>query len=277
MKNKIHLVYIFFIFLNLNLFAEDIKVTYFSNDISGELSSISPIEDSNGDLCALVKIDLPIESCKFDGFIVDSKYDNGYYILNVSSQSRKIIIKCPGYDLATIDLSLFPNNKPLQSGEKYLIKVSLPDENTLEDNGNFAVINIIPDEIQNASLVIDNKTYEVKNGQVIDFLKYGQYTVTASAEGFQSKSESFSITPDKTTTVDIYLNSETAKLFVECDIAGSTIFINGDKKSKNSWQSSLSEGNYLVEVTRVGYKTYSEIIHLNKNETKNLTITLQER
>lgn len=276
MKIKICLIVLLLSLIKSILFAENIKILSFVPDTSHSLSNISPMKDSNGDLCAIVKIDIPIEGCKFDGFVVDSKFDKDSYILNISSQSKKITIKCPGLDTRIIDIGQFPEKKQLLPGGKYRVKVDLNETNKVDDNGNFVVINIIPNDLNNGILTIGDKSHDIKNGQVIDFLDYGQYTATASADGFQSKSETFNIIPDKTTTLDIYLNAESAKLIVECNTPESTIFINGKKKAKNTWQSSLPEGDYLVEVTKVGCQTYSEIIHLKKKETKNLTITLKE-
>lgn len=80
-------------------------------------------ENYNGDKCAMIKISLPIEGCRFEGGVVDSKYDVNEYRLHVVAGTKKLRIKCPGFETLELIFSEHSDIKTLESLCTYSMRI----------------------------------------------------------------------------------------------------------------------------------------------------------
>ncbi|MCD8296454.1 MAG: hypothetical protein LUC88_02670, partial [Prevotella sp.] len=52
-------------------------------------------KDNNGNICALVKIQLPVVGCKFEGNVIASSFEITEYWVYLSPGTKFLNIKCP--------------------------------------------------------------------------------------------------------------------------------------------------------------------------------------
>lgn len=75
-------------------YSQELKVVEFRKENSTINIGVQK-KDLNGQLCALIKVQLPIAGVKFEGNVIDSKYDINEYLIFMSPNSKKLSIKCP--------------------------------------------------------------------------------------------------------------------------------------------------------------------------------------
>lgn len=89
-------VFLLFIIAGVNGLAQELSVDSFEKSLDPMTVSIQK-KDLNGFICPLVKVQLPITGVKFEGNIVDVRFDVNEYLVYLSPNSKMIAIKCPGY------------------------------------------------------------------------------------------------------------------------------------------------------------------------------------
>ena len=50
--------------------------------------------DANQELCALIRIQLPVTGCEFKGDVVDTRYDVNEYWVYMPHGTYKLVVKC---------------------------------------------------------------------------------------------------------------------------------------------------------------------------------------
>ncbi len=93
------LLLLLFLFIALtNSFAQEIRVKsmeLLSNDLTARVNSR---QDLNGDYCALVKVQLPIEGLQFEGNVIGkTEYHTNEYFVYMTSGSKGLMIRHPKY------------------------------------------------------------------------------------------------------------------------------------------------------------------------------------
>ena len=83
-------------------------------------------KDLNGNICALVKVQIPEPGVKFEGNIIDAIYDISEYWVYLSSGSKQMQIKCPGYTPLRITFDDY-DIPSLQSKGIYEIQFIFPE------------------------------------------------------------------------------------------------------------------------------------------------------
>lgn len=100
MKVTAYFLLILFIFLvpltgnskNLNVVSiEDIS----KSDLT---ANTEKVKDLNGNVCSLIKIQLPVEGCAFEGNVVRTSFKTSEYWVYVSPGTKSLLVKSPGFD-----------------------------------------------------------------------------------------------------------------------------------------------------------------------------------
>lgn len=89
------------IFSSINIVAENLEINFTVQDRE---IMIEPMQrkDLNGEICALVKVKVPIKGCKFEGSIIESYFDVNEYWVFVKAGSKRIDIKLPNQETMVV-------------------------------------------------------------------------------------------------------------------------------------------------------------------------------
>ncbi|MCM1141279.1 MAG: WG repeat-containing protein [Muribaculum sp.] len=88
--------------------------------------------DANGEECALLRMQLPVEGVLFEGSIVgDVSFKTNHYLIYMPYTSKRVKVLCPGFHSIMIEFSEFGTK--LESGNTYDIYCELRSNQTDED------------------------------------------------------------------------------------------------------------------------------------------------
>ncbi|MDE5851146.1 MAG: PEGA domain-containing protein [Muribaculaceae bacterium] len=252
-------------------------------------------EDYNGDKCAMIKISLPIEGCRFEGGVVDSKYDVNEYRLHVVAGTKKIRIKCPGFETLEVVFSEHSDIKTLESLSTYAMRIGGYEAmvgNEAKDPGvNYLIMYIDPEDIPGLTVKVNNEIRQVEDGEVALCLPYGEYSYLIEAPGYRPEKGKVNITKGERGTVGISLqptedqtpregqlseedsaiSATHSRLTVRSELPGARIRVN-QRDRADGWSGSLEPGSYVIEATKEGFRPFSETITLSPNETREFVI-----
>lgn len=256
--------------------ARELTINSF-NEIPGDLTArIQSLRDLNDELCAVVKIVMP-EGAKFEGNVLKDVYDVNEYHLYLTKGTKYFNIKYPGIETLNVSLPLLDYPNGLESGVTYRLKLSGFSENpessqvaTMDAGTNYLVMNITPKT--GVAVKINGSSVDVENGEVIKLLKYGDYTYSVEAEGYEPKEGTVKIARGDKITLPITLKSIKATLVIKSETSNVNIAINGKKCGNGNWEGNLSPGIYNIEISREGFRPYNRTIELAPTETQNITI-----
>lgn len=100
--------YLFFFILislvHITTFAREIQVKSFEILSRNLAARTKKVDDLNGKMCALIKVALPVEDCKFEGDVVQQSFDVNEYLVDMPEGSRRLRIKCPGFETLLVEL-----------------------------------------------------------------------------------------------------------------------------------------------------------------------------
>lgn len=116
-----------FLFVSLICNAQNLKVTGFERETMAINTDIQK-RDLNGNICAIVKVQLPIAGVKFEGNIVGSEFDVNEYRVYLSPGSKKLTVKCPNFKPLQVEFSQFDNIKRLDSKGVYTLILCADNE-----------------------------------------------------------------------------------------------------------------------------------------------------
>lgn len=130
--------------------------------------------DLNGNICALVKVQIPDQGVKFEGNIIESKYDVSEYWVYLSAGSKQMQIKCPGYTPLRI---IFADHgiPALESKGIYELHLIFPEIN-YSGIDNDTVISLKKlESIVNKLKIINPKFVHPKRGNLYPYQKDGKW------------------------------------------------------------------------------------------------------
>lgn len=124
MRKTLFLIFIILSTLRFTtLKAQDISVQSFSMAETDLSAKINGKKDFNDNPCALIKVSLPVANAKFEGNIVgDCEFKTNEYWVYMTSDSKKLIIKCPGVQSLYINFKEYGIDRLL---EKYTYNLEL--------------------------------------------------------------------------------------------------------------------------------------------------------
>lgn len=100
------------------------KVVSFESSAFDLSASTSPRYDRNGNLCAMIRVTIPVEGCKFNGNVLDVVYDVNEYNVYMSGGTKYIRVKCPGVETLDIKFGDISDIECLEQGVTYVLKIS---------------------------------------------------------------------------------------------------------------------------------------------------------
>ena len=232
-------------------------------------------KDLNGELCALIKVQLPLEGAEFLGNTVGETVNHsGEYWVYVINGTRELHLH---HKLVKPLVIYFPDFqiKGVEGGVTYIVDLSVPKElwgaagtsaapaRLME---NFLVLNVTP---PNAKVFVNGQEKMVSDGNCSVLLKAGSYPVRVEALGYQT--EEFQVTVgDEKVVRDVSLRSTMATLTVRSATSGARIFLNGNAVGTGSWTGSIMPDTYLVELKKEGYRPAERRVSLAMNSTETL-------
>ena len=100
--------------------AQDLKIVSFEQR-SEPMTFPMQQRDLNGNICALVKVQLPTPGCKFEGNVIDYKFEVSEYWVYLSDGSHNLNIKCPGQTTLFVNFAEYGISEVSSKGIYYLL------------------------------------------------------------------------------------------------------------------------------------------------------------
>ena len=221
--------------------------------------------DHNGNVCALIKVEIDAENCTFKGSnLIETQYKgNEYWVYVYPDYFYRMYISCPGYDNSLIDWESAINRQPLQSGHSYVLRLN-GYSSTLGSRitNAYLAIRVSP---PTATVFIDDKLYTPSaEGEVSALLQKGEHTYMVSAQGYTTKKGVMSL--QENTEISVSLASALATINLSAVTTGVSYYVNDELKGKDSWSGKVTAGNYRVEARKEGYHSVMKTVTLNDNE-----------
>lgn len=104
MKRVIFLIH--YILVTFNMQAQELVVTSFKQCVEPMIAPMQQ-KDLNGDICSLVKVQLPVIGCKFDGSIISASFEISEYWIYLSPGAKQMNIKCPNKKILVIHFNKY--------------------------------------------------------------------------------------------------------------------------------------------------------------------------
>lgn len=182
--------------------ADELKVQDFYED-TGDLSgSFVPNQrkDMNGEVCALVKVVLPLEGAAFEGNVVgDVEFKAGEYWVYMTPGTKMLRIKHKTAYPTMIEFRDY-GIPALESKTTYFLNISTPEIRTAD-----VLFKVSPKE---SRLMVDNKEYALHNGSATIPLTIGEHTYLAIASGYDIETQTVVVNPSSTNKVIIELEAK---------------------------------------------------------------------
>lgn len=289
----------FFLSIAQALWARELKLEDFRllpHDISARTDMR---EDYNGDKCALIKISLPIEGCRFEGGVIASGFDVNEYRVHVAAGTKRLRIKCPGYQTLEIVFAEHSDISALESLCTYSMRIGGYEAmvgNEGKDPGiNYLIMYIDPEDIPGLTVTVNGEIRQVEDGEVALCLPYGEYSYLVEAPGYRPEKGKVTVSKGEKGTVGIALqptevlhtenrnedaspeeepdnSGAHATLTLHSELAGALLKVNQRDRGTDDWSGTLAPGSYVIEAIKDGYRPYSETITLVNNEHRDFVI-----
>ena len=227
--------------------------------------------DYNNQICALVKVVLPLADVKFEGNVVgEPVLKTSEYMVYLTPGTKMLKILAPGYYPVMADFTELGVG-PLESKTIYYLTVKATGSGSAQPvaTGNYAVLTVEP---PTAMVEIDGQQMRVEDGSVIAMLKLGSHTWQAKAAGYAPASGSFQITAADKTNVAINLVSQMASLKITT-LPDVSVFINGQRHGAGNQTVELLPGMYNIELRRQGYKSYTQTVEVQPSQSATVNCT----
>ena len=225
----------------------------------------NPVEDGNGNKCALLLINIPgLDNVKFEGNVLKQSYESGEYKVYVSAGTKHISIKHGDFLPLRIDFSSYSINK-IEDGVVYRIRLKVP--RSTANSHTFLTFEISPSD--NASLKVNGQTWPVnQDGTAQVKIDREQATYIVSRDGCIS--ETSSITLKKDTILRIRLKSEYG--YVQCErmpLNASVKILgnNNDRTFSSAFGIKIKYGTYKVEWKLPEFEPYNTTITIEPEQT----------
>lgn len=229
-------------------------------------------KDLNGNKCALVRVQIPVEDVMFEGSVMgDVEFSYCEHLVYMPPGTKMLKIKCKGYKPLMVTFAEH-GIESLGQNTVYVLDIELPGlsgNNPPADN--FVFMHINP-ATANINVKIDGEPCIVTEGAVAKRLPAGQHNFIIDAVGYESANGTFVIKGEERTELTVNLVSLLATLDIIAMTPGCEIWVNGVKKGEKSWSGSLPAGSYLVEGRKDGCKPYETTVELEEKKNKKVAI-----
>lgn len=266
--------------LMLTAFASSAEIKVSSFAVSdGELTArTDPRRDRNDNLCALIRVAIPVQGVVFEGNVIDQFYHVNEYMVYMTAGTKMMRIRIPDQETLDLRFDAVSDIQALESGTTYSMKLDglqLPQsgQSIADPGGNYLILDIEPKNIGGLMVRIDGALKQVsEDGTVSGFYSYGPHRYEVEAEGYEPLSGSATVGKGERTRVGARLQSVQAWIDVVSAMPDAFISVNEQAKGRGSWSGTLAPGTYFIEASMPGYRSYKETVTLAKNETRTLKI-----
>lgn len=168
-----------------SIWAQDIKVKSFVLDPTDLTAQHDNIKDANGDMCALIKVQILAETVKFEGDIIGQpKHKLNEYYVNVIDGTQRLMISAENTMPTEIEFSQF-NIDEVKGGNTYVMKIQMPEK---APGATFEL------GMPNVPIIVDGKSYKTDDTGGLDLpLNKGKHTFCVSMQGYNSYEGTFEI------------------------------------------------------------------------------------
>jgi hypothetical protein len=122
-----------------------------------------------------------------------------------------------------------------------------------------------------ADVYIDNQ-YKGQSSVSIS-LNPGTYTLKLQKAGYETYNEQFNLSTTLTKNINLTPIVKNYDISFSSNPSGAKIYINNQYKGTTPKSLTLEEGNYTVRLSMNGYEDYTETINLDRNISRNITLT----
>ena len=268
MKTIRHILIFTLILLPQYILGQEMYVHSFSHMPSDLSAKVKPKNDTNGELCALVKVAFVEKDADFFGSVLKPvKRISGIYWVYMPKGAYRLRVLHDSFLPLDIDFLSYPEVGKLESGETYELVLKTKGGNNQNNSvkGNFLILNVTP---RNASVKVDGKVITINaKGEAKTFLNNGTHSYSIEANGYFPVNEEVVISGERVNR-NISLQSNRPSLSITTTTAGTEIYINEERMGVDSWSGNIDEGTCLIEGRKTGYKTHkmtAEISGKNNN------------
>lgn len=184
---KRYIAVIFGLLCKCALWAQEVKVMSFELDGTDLTAQHENVKDANGDMCALIKVQILDDKVTFEGDVIGKpKHNQNEYYVYVIDGTQRLKISTENTMPTEIEFSKF-NIEEVKGGSTYVLKLEMPEK------APGAVFEVgVPD----VDIVVDGKAYKTDATGGLDLpLANGNHTFKVSKEGY--KTQEGTITIDK--------------------------------------------------------------------------------
>ena len=238
--------------------------------------------DYNNEICAIVKVLLPLEGVEFEGAFDYSFHTNEYWVY-MSPGKKMLRVKCPGRLPLMVHFDDFLGSgvmaktiyELLLSG--YPVVETIPAQGTTmpageKETSHYLVLRVTP---HNADVKIDGMGKQLdSNGEGSFYLPKGTHTYSVTATGYASQTET--VVLNEKQTLDIRLESVMATLTLTCATDGVTFYVNGQQKGTGNWTGDMLADTYRVEARKDGHKSRSQTVTLTEKDKQTVAFPALE-
>ncbi|MEE0882640.1 MAG: PEGA domain-containing protein, partial [Bacteroidales bacterium] len=271
MKKSLFLIC--FVLLGFLAFSQNISVSSFrclENDINARTSKVT---DQNGDLCALIILNTPVQGFEFSGCSIETtEQKTGEIWLFVSPGVKFITIK--HRDLGSLRNYPFPMS--IKSGTTYEMVLKTAKITQIVEESVTEQYLIIKSNTENANIFINNE-FEGAS-PVRKYLPIAkEHTYRVEAPFYHTESGSIKLNSEDKTTLEIDLKPAFGYLKVNTTPEnGAKISINGEFQEGSTPLTSkkLKSGVYSVQALKPMYKSAPVEVHVQDGKTTEVNINL---
>lgn len=229
--------------------------------------------DANNDICALVRVLLPVGGVKFSGNTVgDVSFDGSEYRVYLTSGTKFLQISCPGHYPLRIDFRDYGINA-LEGKRIYELKLkaqSFVQPQAADPGANYLILNVKPE--QGVTIKVDGTDQVVEGGTTSVYLKYGRHSYRVESNGYSSEEGTVEIGPTSKTVKEVRLQSVMATLTVSPETPGCAVYVNDRFKGTGTWGGQLPAGLYRVEARKDGHRPQTVTVELSQRDSRTVTI-----
>jgi hypothetical protein len=258
---KISVTSILLLLINLEPFAQELKVVSFKHLEGNTTARVNRRRDVNGQNCAVVII-----KHNFKDFTVEAGRDyehlehkTGETWVWLSPDEYQIVVRKEGYI-------------PLQYAIKDKLKELETYELVLTDEYGYIKVTAPNAQIWLDEIPVAKDGYEFR-------LKEGRYTLKATREKYYEQEKFIALNAGDNLEYSFELKAKTGSLSVSSspgNTKGADIYINNDLiPQKTPASIPLIIGDYSVKLTKEGYLPYSQEIKVLENQTANIMANMQ--
>lgn len=196
---KALLIFLLLPLSSLRLSAQEFKVKSMTEAVGDLSAATSQRLDLNGNACALVKVQIPLQGLIFEGNVIgDTQFRGGEYWVYMTEGSKQLQVKHASANPLFISFE-DSGFKGLQGKTTYNLSLQAPPgleaaEVTFKISPAFA------------RLTIDNVEYSLADGSAVIPLSLGEHTYIAVAEGYNIQSQPFGVLKGSSNKIVIELD-----------------------------------------------------------------------